>query len=106
MSEDIILKIMELAIIIFVAIIGRYVIPYIKLNIGESKLEHISYWINTFVRAAEMLFGEKTGEEKLNYVIENISIKLDELGVKLSEDNIRALIEDAVYSYTQTTKEE
>lgn len=105
MNEDIIFKIVELIIVIIAAIVARYVVPYMKLSIGESKMEKLLYWITTFVRSAEMLFGEKTGEEKLKYVLTNVTSKLNDIGIKVDETDLRALIEDAVYSYTQNTKE-
>lgn len=103
--NDITFKIIELFIIIIVAVITRYTIPYIKLNIDEQKINQAKYWINVFVGAAEMIFGAKTGEEKLNYVLKNMSIKINELGIKITEDNLRALIEDAVYSYINSKEE-
>lgn len=104
--DNITFKIVELVVVIVVALIARYAVPYIKLNVGNAKMEQISYWVNIFVGAAEMLFGAKTGEEKMNYVLGNMSLKLNDIGVSMSEDNLRALVEDAVYSYINSTKGE
>ena len=67
-------------------IITYYIIPYLKSkNVYNEAL--------ILVKAAEQIFvGEKRGEEKYAYVCNILSQKF-----KLSEDEIKSIIESAVY---------
>lgn len=100
--DSIILKILELVVIIVVALITRYVIPLIKTKVQTSQLSVIAAWAITFVRAAEQIFiGKNKGDEKLIAVTEWLTNKANELGIKLNEEQIRALIEEAVNTYNE-----
>lgn len=75
------------------ALVTTVLVPYIKAKLGEAKLAMITDWVNRFVRAAEQLFPEiGSGEVKKQYVIEGLS----KLFPNLTEEQIEALIEDAV----------
>ena len=75
------------------AIITAVVVPFIKSKTTAAQQDLIAYWVSVAVGAAEMLFvGGGRGEEKLNYVIEQLAGK----GFKVDEGTLRVLIEAAV----------
>ena len=75
-------------------LLGRYVFP--KINIDMNKVQTISNWVYKFVVSAKNQFeGKYTGEQKLNYVTEQVKTLCDKYKITLSDEQIRALIEDA-----------
>lgn len=95
--DEIVVRIIELIITIIIALIGRYAIPYLKGKMGEQNYKLILQWAVTFVVAAEkMIIGEKTGEEKRELVTKWIKEKANELGIKLTEEQIRTILESAL----------
>jgi len=75
------------------AIITAVVVPLIRSKTTAAQQDLIAYWVSVAVSAAEMLFtGGGRGEEKLNYVIEQLADK----GLNVDEQTLRALIEAAV----------
>lgn len=75
-------------------LLGRYVFP--KINIDADKVYMISNWVYKFVVSAKNQFeGKYTGEQKLEYVTEQVKALCDKYKITLSDEQIRALIEDA-----------
>lgn len=103
--NDIVFTIIKLVVVIVVAAIATYGIPFIKAELGDSKTQEIINWVNIFVQSAEMLFGNGTGEQKLNYVIEQAKNKFNSIGISITEDQLRAIIESAVYTYCKNKKD-
>lgn len=64
----------------------------------EINVDELMKWAAVFVKAAEMMLGDAPGKEKLQWVIE----RLRELDIfdDLSDEQLRPLIEAAVYSET------
>ena len=87
--------IFEAVITLIGAIITCVIIPWIKSKTTAEQQEKINMWVKIAVNAAEQIYvGSGRGEEKKKYVIEF----LNNIGVKVSEDRIDALIESAVYA--------
>ena len=61
--------IIECVIALLSALVSAFVIPYIKSRLSESKRSQLIFWIKTAVRAAEQLYGSKTGKDKKEYVV-------------------------------------
>ena len=63
-------QVMEIAITIIVAIMTRFVIPWLREITNERQYANIKTIVEILVRAAEQLFRgeEKKGSEKLAYV--------------------------------------
>jgi LL-H family phage holin len=102
MMEKIIFDILEIAVIVIASLIGRYVIPYFKNKVDMQKVQQIVEWAKRFVVMAENVVKEKgKGAEKRELVAKLIAEKANELGLNLSEQEIRTLIEDA---YTEMIK--
>lgn len=72
------------------------VIPYIKQRIGEEKTENLKKWVSVGVKAAEQIYGSKTGQAKKEYVVSFLLSK----GIVFDVDEVEALIESEVYKLT------
>ena len=105
LGNDLIFKTLEVVIIVIATIIARYVIPWIKQKVNIAKIESIYQWTDKFVHAAEQLIqGEKMGEEKLKAVSMWLKEKSDEIGLEMTDEEIRVLIESFVYTLKQEKK--
>jgi uncharacterized protein YpuA (DUF1002 family) len=92
--ENIIYYAISLAVAIVGWVFGRYVFP--KINIDTNKLQAISDWVYKFVVSAKNQFeGKYTGEQKLAYVTEQVKVLCNKYKITLTDEQIRALIEDA-----------
>ena len=78
------------------ALVSAYVIPWIKNNISSKDLETITFWVRFAVRCADQLFTPEQWEQKKQSVLDYIIDKANELGIKLTEQDINVLIESAV----------
>lgn len=97
MAIEIITKVIELGVLVLTGLIGKYLIPLLKEKVNFAYLKEIMTWTETFVKSAEMIVkGEKMGETKLNMVTEMMNDKLKETGVNFTDEQLRALIEEAV----------
>lgn len=106
MMEKIIFDILEIVVIVVATLIGRYVIPYFKAKLDEKKIEAMVEWAKRFVNTAENIInGQGKGKEKREYVAKLLANKAKELNINLSENEIRALIEDAYTVLIKDKKE-
>ena len=97
--NEIILNVLELVIVIAVALITRYVIPWVKSNIAINE----NTVLLTLVDAAVM-YAEQTmegGQTKKEAVTEFLKKELEERGIKVTDEQIDALIEAAVFAMKQ-----
>ena len=92
--------IIECVIALLSALVSAFVIPYIKSRLSESKRSQLIFWIKTAVRAAEQLYGSKTGKDKKEYVVSFLLSK----GMVFDIDEVTALIESEVYKLTETAE--
>ncbi len=92
--------IMECVITLLGAIVSAFLIPYIKANLSDSKRSQLIFWIKTAVKAAEQLYGSKTGQQKKEYVVSFLLSK----GLVFDIDEVTALIESEVYRLTESAK--
>ena len=100
--DNIISLLVELAVLIIATLLGRYLIPLFKTKLDADKLELFSVWALKFVKAAEnIISGSGKGEEKRDQVTKWLKEKADELGLKLTEDQIRTILEDAYTTMIQ-----
>lgn len=84
--------IFELIITVFSAVISCFLIPQLKNMLSEEKREKLLYWTEVAVRAAEQIYGGKTGKQKKEYVISFLLSK----GIVFDVDEVTALIESEV----------
>lgn len=104
---DMIIKIsIELIVVILAYILARYMIPGVKNKLSDDNLNQIMSWVTIFVHAAENLITDKgSGNIKYEYVVQALAEKLNEYNVELTEQDIRAIIENAVYVMNKTKED-
>ena len=88
--------IFEAIITIVSLVLTGIIIPYVKQRIGEEKAENLKKWVSVGVKAAEQIYGSKTGQEKKEYVVSFLKSK----GITFDIDEVSALIESEVYKLT------
>lgn len=88
--------IFEAIITIVSLLVTSFLIPYIKQRLSVEKYEDLKKWVNVGVKAAEQIYGSKTGQEKKEYVVSFLKSK----GITFNIDEVSALIESEVYKLT------
>lgn len=89
-------EIFEGIIMLISAIVTTFLIPMLKQKLSNDKREKLIFWIRTAVRAAEQIYGSKTGQQKKEYVVAFLLSK----GIVVDIDEVTALIESEVYKLT------
>lgn len=82
-----------LVIAVVTFLLGKYVFPKVKLD--STALTTLTDWVYKFVVSAKNQFEDGQGKEKLAYVTEQVKVLCDKYKINLTEEQIRALIEDA-----------
>ena len=90
--------IIEFIIALLSAVVTTFLIPYLKQRLSEEKQKKLLFWVQTAVKAAEQIYGSKTGQQKKEYVVAFLLSK----GVVFDVDEVTALIESEVYKLTDT----
>lgn len=88
--------IFEAIITIVSLLVTSFLIPYIKQRLSVEKYEDLKKWVNVGVKAAEQIYGSKTGQEKKEYVVSFLLSK----GIVFNVDEVEAMIEAEVYKLT------
>ena len=88
--------IFEAIITIVSLVLTGIIIPYIRQRIGEEKAENLKKWVSIGVKAAEQIYGSKTGRQKKEYVVSFLCSK----GIVFDVDEVEALVEAEVYKLT------
>ena len=88
--------IFEAIITIVSLLVTSFLIPYIKQRLSVEKYEDLKKWVNVGVKAAEQIYGSKTGQEKKEYVVSFLKSK----GITFDIAEVSALIESEVYKLT------
>lgn len=84
---------LEIVVTVAVTVATRFLVPLLKSAIEESKNELWKAIANTAVRAAEQIIRERgAGERKFEMAKQIIK----DFGIKLTDEQIRILIEAAV----------
>lgn len=87
--------IVEALILLVVAFIGCFAIPYIRSKTSVSQRQELQAWITLAVQAAEQLYqGQGRGAEKKAYVIK----WLEGHGIYIDESQLEVMLESAVYA--------
>ncbi len=89
-------KLLECIVALLSAAVTTFLIPYLKQRLTEEKQKRLLFWVQTAVRAAEQLFGSKTGKQKKEYVVAFLLSK----GIVFDVDEVTAMIESEVYKLT------
>ena len=83
------------ALITFIgAIITYIIVPFLKSKTTKEQRDNTVFWVQIAVNAAEQIYKEKgKGKNKKEYVLEFLNSK----GIKITDDQLDALIEATVY---------
>jgi LL-H family phage holin len=102
--NQIITTAIELVILIASFVIGKYIVPKLS-NKDLTNLTVIADWAKKFVTAATAVLGDDaTGEQKLEYVSKQLAQIAKDKGISITDDQIRAIIEDAYATYKEAMK--
>ena len=84
--------IINAVIIVFAALMVRYLVPWIQENTSAKERENIVKWAEIAVCAAQQLYHQKDGAYRLEYALE----MLEEKGFDIDDSAVRDAIEAAV----------
>ena len=85
--------IFEFIITLLSTLVSCFLIPQLKNKLNKEKREKLLYWTEIAVKAAEQLYGSKTGQQKKEFVVAFLLSK----GIVFDVDEVTALIESEVY---------
>lgn len=91
--KDWLFTLLEIVVTVAVAIATRFLIPLLRSVIAESKNELWKTIAATAVRAAEQIIRERGAGERKYELAKQI---IKDFGIKLTDEQIRILIEAAV----------
>lgn len=94
--DSLLFEILRVVIILSIALVVRYLVPWLKLQIGESQLKEISHWVNTAVLMAQQVHSSKTGPERKAIVVDLLQKMLTAKNITITDEQLNALIEAAV----------
>ena len=98
--RDILFLLLEVALTVIITVVARYAVPLIRSILSESKNELWRTIAETAVRAAEQIIREQgAGERKFELAKQIIK----EFGLKLTDEQIKILIEAAVQAMNAET---
>ena len=98
MLNDLLFELLKLVLIICSALITRYVIPFIRREIQNTEYAWVVDVVEDAVRYVEQVTNEEgAGSKKKELVLNFVQSQLDARGIKISQDQLNALIEATVY---------
>lgn len=100
--NQIIYLVIQLVLMIIAYVLGKYVTPKLVTN---KTIAVLSEWAYKLVVSAKRIFEDGEGEVKREYVTKAIKAICKKCNISLTEEQIRALIEDAYELMKQTEKE-
>lgn len=91
-------ELLQAVITLISVIITTFLIPYIKKKLSNERLEELKKWVSVAVKAAEQLYGSKTGQQKKEFVL---SFLMDK-GIIFDAAEVATLLEAEVYKLTNS----
>lgn len=100
--NEILFEILKAVIALVIILTARYAVPWIKLQVENTKYEWILQCARLAVKSAEQtILGDKTGPEKKAIVTEFLKEQLIKKNITMSDEQLDILIEAAVYTLKQ-----
>lgn len=91
---------------IIFGIVGKWLVPVIKVKTTLQQRQAFMTFAKALVESAEQMFtGEKRGKEKINYALIQAEKFLEEKGIEMNEEEIRAILESEVYKLKKELNE-
>ena len=100
MMDDMTLTILKLVIITILIVFSRYIIPYLKIKMEDTKIAYVAGVVNDAVRAAEQTI-KLDGTEKKAIVTKMLRNILRSKNISISDEQLNSLIESAVLALKQ-----
>lgn len=88
-------------VIVCISLITRYAVPWLKSQVHESQYAEVVDMVAQAVRTAEQIMQGSLGSAKKEYVLEFLHFWIDTMHISISEEQLNALIEAAVYAMKQ-----
>jgi LL-H family phage holin len=95
--NDILFEILRMVVVVAIILLTRYVVPYLKTKIEESKNKWLLAWVETAVKSAQQSIDD-TGEEKKAIVTKFLKEMLIQKNISISDEQLSNLIEAAVFA--------
>lgn len=96
--NDLTFNILKLVISVVAALIGVYLVPYIKNKLADERYAQLLAMVEVAVRAAEQTIGSGEGKLKKKEVMDFVMNWINENGIKISETQLSQLVEAAVFN--------
>lgn len=90
------MEILRVIVMLAVLVVTRYLIPWIKAQIGAKQVEEIRAWVKDAVLMAQQVHDAKTGPERKAIVVELLREMLIKKNIDISLEQLDTLIEAAV----------
>lgn len=92
--DDLLFKIIYIAVTIIAAIVVRYLVPYINSKTDDTKFLELKSFIKKAIAWAEdAITGEGKGSDKFNLVLEKAIEWINDKGIKITEEQVRIIIQ-------------
>ena len=102
--DNIIVLAIQLAVAVAAFALGKYVFPNIPKSVSK-KLQELSGWAEQFVIWAREFMKSASGKEKMDKVVEQLKKIADEAGLKVTEEQLRAIAQTAYEAMMAGEKE-
>lgn len=103
--NDLTFNILKIVISVVAALVGYYLVPFLKEKIKEAKYQDLVKSVTIAVEAAEQTFKEGgMGKVKKEDVIKYITEYLNSNKIDISDDQLDKLIESAVFQLNKGKK--
>ena len=102
--DNIIVLAIQLAVAVAAFALGKYVFPNIPKSVSK-KLQELSGWAEQFVIWAREFMKSASGKEKMDKVVEQLKKIADEAGLKVTEEQLRAIAQTAYEAMMAGQKE-
>lgn len=102
--DNIIVLAIQLAVAVAAFALGKYVFPNIPKSVSK-KLQELSGWAEQFVIWAREFMKSASGKEKMDKVVEQLKKIADEAGLKVTEEQLRAIAQTAYEAMIAGEKE-
>ncbi|MBO5032619.1 MAG: phage holin [Lachnospiraceae bacterium] len=100
--NDILFEVLKAVVVLVIALVARYAVPWIRLQVENTKYAWVIQCAELAVRSAEQtILGNKTGPEKKAIVTKFLKEQLSQKNISISDEQLNTLIEAAVYTLKQ-----
>ncbi len=93
---EMVMEILKVIVKLAELLVTRYLIPWIKAQIGAKQMDEIRAWVKDAVLMAQQVHKAKLGAERKAIVVDIIRKMLIKKNIDISEEQLNTLIEAAV----------